>query len=182
MYEYSESLQIHCMNEPISKAPILRFIMNLKIVFSIIILAIINAASVYAAENGVQRINPKGLHDSSKYYSHIAISPPNSKLAFIAGQVGVNENGDIVSTDTVEQMRRAFRNLRTALNAAGAKPEGVVSITILMLPGEEDLYTPLKEETDKLWGDKKPTSTLISIPPGEIKFEINAIAVVTEKQ
>ena len=132
-------------------------------------------------EHQLQRINPAGLPDSSRYYSQITVTPPGARLAFFSGQYGANENGEIVSDDPLEQMHQAFQNLRTALEAAGAKPEDVAHITVLMVDQNEAMLGPLEQETEDLWGDRKPASTLIPVPRlafDAMKFELNAVAVV----
>ena len=80
-------------------------------------------------------------------------------------------------------MHQAFENLRIALQAAGARPEDVTQITILVADYSEELLEPLARENARLWGDKKPASTLIPVPKlgtDDLKFEINAIAMIPE--
>ena len=140
-----------------------------------------------ASQRELQRINPSGLRepsqwDPSQFYSQVVLTPPDSKLAFLSGQVGPDENGELKS-DVVEQMRQAFNNLRLVLQAAGARPEDVAQVTVLVADYSEELLEPLAQEYDMLWGDKKPASTLIPVPKlgvDDLKFEINAIAMVPE--
>ena len=136
-------------------------------------------------EHELQRINPRGLRDPSQwrpaqFYSQVVVTPPGCKLAFISGQVGPDVHGGF-KEDQVEQMRQAFRNLRIALEAAGARPEDVAQVTILVADYGEELLGPLAEENARLWGDRKPASTMIPVVKlgvEDLKFEINAIAMV----
>ena len=140
-----------------------------------------------ATKRQLQRINPAGLRDPSQwapsqFYSQVVLTPPGSKLAFFSGQVGPDENGEF-KTGHVEQMRQAFNNLRISLQAAGARPEDVAQITILVADYTEELLEPLAHENFELWGDKKPASTLIPVPKlgvDDLKFEINAIAMIPD--
>ena len=133
----------------------------------------------------LQRINPQGLRQPSQwepaqFYSQVVVTPPGSKLAFVSGQVGPDEDGGF-KTGHVAQMRQAFQNLRIALQAAGARPEDVAQVTILVADYREELLEPLAEENAKLWGDRKPASTMIPVERlgvDELKFEINAIVLV----
>ena len=131
------------------------------------------------------RINPSGLQDPTgwdpaQFYSQVVLTPPGCRLAFVSGQVGPDTNGGF-ERGHVEQMRQAFKNLRIVLEAAGARPEDVAQITILVADYREELLEPMAEENAKLWGDKKPASTMIPVPVlgvNDLKFEINAIAIV----
>lgn len=135
----------------------------------------------------LQRINPSGLREPSQwrpnqFYSQVVLTPPGCRLAFFSGQIGPDENGDF-KTDHLQQMRQAFNNLRIALQAAGARPEDVAQITILVADYSEALLEPLAQENFKLWGDNKPASTLIPVPKlgvDDLKFEINAIAMIPD--
>lgn len=79
----------------------------------------------------IQRLNPEGLADSSHYgYAQITVVPAGTKLVYIAGQLGEDASGRFPN-DFEGQLKQAFANLRTALEAVGATPEQVVKITVL---------------------------------------------------
>ena len=140
-----------------------------------------------ADDRQLQRVNPPGLRnpsgwDPAQFYSQVVVTPPGCRLAFFSGQVGPDENGSLESGH-VEQMHQAFENLRIALEAAGARPEDVTQITILVADYSEELLEPMARENARLWGDKKPASTLIPVPKlgtDDLKFEINAIAMIPD--
>src|SRR5215467_7618550 len=73
-------------------------------------------------------LNPDSLPVPSGY-SH-GISVPAGQLLFIAGQIAVDKDNQIVSDDLVEQFDRALANVIAVLNAAGAKPENVTRMII----------------------------------------------------
>jgi enamine deaminase RidA (YjgF/YER057c/UK114 family) len=130
----------------------------------------------------IQRINPKGLANSSRYgYAQITIVPADTKLAYIAGQLGEDENGNFPS-DFEGQLKQAFANLRTALEAVGATPEQVVKITVLSVNHDSEKQRLISAERNAMWqGDRKPASTLIPVPRLAVDgalFEIDAIAAV----
>jgi len=67
-------------------------------------------------------INSPGLYDPAPNgYSHVALVPGGTRLAFIAGQGGETEDGRL-SEDFREQVRQAMANLLIAIEAAGALP------------------------------------------------------------
>ncbi len=58
-------------------------------------------------------------------------------LLFIAGQTGIDETHQIVPGGLKAQAEQAFRNIRAVLEAAGGKPDNLVSLTwYLAEPGE----------------------------------------------
>lgn len=73
---------------------------------------------------------PKGL-SAANGYSHVAIA---GSLVFISGQVPVRADGTVVGTDDVEaQVDQVFRNLGSALAAAGVGWSQVVKLTYFVI-------------------------------------------------
>jgi enamine deaminase RidA (YjgF/YER057c/UK114 family) len=56
-------------------------------------------------------------------------------LVFIAGQTGMDATHQIVGGGLRAQAAQAFRNLRAVLEAAGGKPENLVSLTWYVVEG-----------------------------------------------
>ena len=79
----------------------------------------------------VERINPSELARPSGF-SH-AVSVTASRMVFLAGQVGMDRDGRVVSGGVVAQFERALANLLTALAAAGGRPGDLVSLTIYIV-------------------------------------------------
>ena len=76
----------------------------------------------------VERINPSELARPSGF-SH-AVSVTASRMVFLAGQVGMDRDGRVVSGGVVAQFEQALANLLTALAAAG----GVVAEVLTAAP------------------------------------------------
>ena len=76
----------------------------------------------------IERVNADELARPSGY-SH-AVRASDTVRVYLAGQTALDENGEIVGSDVVEQFERALTNLVTALRAAGGTPEDLVSVTI----------------------------------------------------
>jgi enamine deaminase RidA (YjgF/YER057c/UK114 family) len=127
-------------------------------------------------------INPTGLADpTDKGFSHLAIIPAGAKIVYISGQFGADATGRIVSDDYAGQLRQSFRNLRIAIEAAGASPESVAKLTILIVNHSDDKLPPLRDELKALFGTHRPTITLMPVPrlaQSSMLFEIEAVAVV----
>ena len=133
----------------------------------------------------IQHINPVGLSDPSHYgYTHVTVVPPGAKLVYIAGQLGEDEAGDLVSDDFAAQLKQAFLNLRTALAAVGATPEQVVKITVLSVHHDAEKQRLISIERNTFWNKEwKPASTLIPVPRLAVDgmlFEIDAVAVISD--
>ena len=71
------------------------------------------------SQTTVKYSNPPGLARPLGAYSHIARASA-SELVFIAGQLAVNEAGELVGkADFAVQMRQVFGNLARALESEG---------------------------------------------------------------
>ncbi len=152
------------------------------------LLAVAFAAGAWlsqAAPAGAQdrlHVNPARLHDASQFYTQVILVPNAGRTAFIAGQVGVDEKGQITSPDMAGQIAQAMRNLRAAVESVSGKPEHIVKITALFVGYTRDHLTPFAQELNKLFPPGKlPTSTVIGVEKlarDGLLFEIEAIAVI----
>ena len=79
----------------------------------------------------VERINPAELARPSGF-SH-AVSVAAGRTVFLAGQVGMDRDGTVVSGGVVAQFEQALANLLTALTVAGGQPGDLVSLTIYIV-------------------------------------------------
>ncbi|MBU7585478.1 MAG: RidA family protein [Nostoc sp. TH1S01] len=135
-------------------------------------------------DRDVQLVNPPTLYNAPQNgYSHIAITPPRTKTVYISGQFGSDLRGNLISNDYEAQLVQAFRNLRFALNAVGARPQDVAKTTVLIVNHTEEKLIPLGREIANLWGNTPPANTLIPVPRLALDgmlFEIDAYAVIPE--
>lgn len=85
----------------------------------------------------VKRFNPSGLYDSTIHgYSHVATVPAGTRMVFIAGQGGANEQGDY-EPDFQAQVRQAFINLKLAVEAGGGQLQHIAKLTIYIVDHTE---------------------------------------------
>jgi len=135
--------------------------------------------------SGIQRLNPAGLFDTSPYgFSQVVTVPSTGKTVFVSGQFSGEIEGNVVGETVEEQMKLCFNNLRTAIYAAGAKPEHVVQIRVLIVDYREKYLIPLERQVQALFGDALPASTLIPVPRlalDDMLFEIEATLFVPER-
>ncbi|MCK6458919.1 MAG: RidA family protein, partial [Planctomycetes bacterium] len=75
----------------------------------------------------VRLINPQSLAEA-KGFSHVAVG--KGAPVVLAGQIGWDKTGRIVSDDLVAQFALALDNLVDALRAAGGKPADLALLRI----------------------------------------------------
>jgi enamine deaminase RidA (YjgF/YER057c/UK114 family) len=111
----------------------------------------------------LHRINPPELAPASGF-SH-AVTATGGTLVFLAGQTAMDEHGEIVGKDIVEQFDQALANLLTALTAAGGSPEHLARLTVYTTAPEE--YRTHAAEIGHIWraraGRDYPAMALIGI-------------------
>lgn len=128
----------------------------------------------------VELSNPEGLHTPPPVYSHLAIGR-GSRVVFIAGQVGFDEEGNLVSEDVAEQAEQAYRNVAKAVEAAGGTVLDIAKMTIFVVGHRPELVEPLMAARGAVLGDHKPASTFLGIEKlirPELLIEIEAVAVL----
>jgi enamine deaminase RidA (YjgF/YER057c/UK114 family) len=79
----------------------------------------------------VERINPSQLARPSGFSHAVAVT--GGRMVFLAGQVGMDRDGKVVSGGVVAQFEQALANLLTALAAAGGQPADLVGMTIYIV-------------------------------------------------
>lgn len=129
----------------------------------------------------VEKINPEGLHEPEGY-AHVAVAE-GTKRVYIAGQVGVGVDDNVVGTDLTSQTAQAFENVRIALDAAGAGWEHVVKLNIFVVGIDEAKMGEFGAGMGQAMEDgMTPTAaTLIGVQAlyrPDILVEIEAIAEV----
>jgi len=139
-----------------------------------------------SSNNKIQRINPEALLDTSDYgFSQVVVTPTYGKTIYISGQMSANTQGEVLGNTVTEQMRVTFENLRHAIDAAGAKPEHVTKIQLLIVGHCQKWLTPLDKEIRKLFAQHLPASTLIPVPRlalDDMLFEMDATLFIPAKE
>lgn len=125
--------------------------------------------------------NPDGLNKPVPY-SHTVIIEA-SKIAFISGQIAVDENNKLVGpNDFRAQAEQVFRNLNAVVRGVGATMTDIVKITIY-IPNYDSTahYEVLRKVRKEHFGEHAPVSTLIgvqSLVGEEFLLEIDAVVVI----
>jgi enamine deaminase RidA (YjgF/YER057c/UK114 family) len=98
----------------------------------------------------------------------------------VAGQVGADSMGRVVSPIAGEQMRMAYDNLETALRAVGATWDDVLKTTTI-LTRADDIATLREVRARRFAGRTVPANTLLVVQAlydPAVLFEVEAIAVI----
>lgn len=93
------------------------------------------------------------------------------ELLFVSGQVGMKD-GDLVSGDTVDQLRQAMANLEGVLAEHGAALTDVVKITVFLRHMSD--FGRMNEAYVAVLGDHRPARTTI----GVAELPLNALVEV----
>ncbi|KDQ67423.1 MULTISPECIES: RidA family protein [Streptomyces] len=111
----------------------------------------------------VTLIRSTALSDVAEY-AYAATAPADARLIFLAGSCPLNEDGSTAAVgDYAGQAAKALENMRTALAAAGAGLEDVISTRVLVASTrQEDLVTAWQVVRDT-FGDHDVPSTLLGV-------------------
>jgi reactive intermediate/imine deaminase len=127
----------------------------------------------------VKRTNPPPLSKPTGYTHVVEVTGP-AKTVYVAGQIAFDKDGKIVGAgDMKAQAEQVFKNLQTALEAAGAKFSDVVKMnTYITDMGKAPV---VREVRARYFGETTPASTLVQVAAlarPELMLEIEVIAVV----
>ena len=129
----------------------------------------------------IKRTNPPLLSKPTGY-THVVEVTGAVKTIYIAGQVAADKDGNVVGAgDMKAQAEQVFRNLQTALDAAGAKFSDIVKLNTYTTDMSQ--VQAIRDARAKYIGDAAPASTLVQVvrlARPEYMLEIEAIAAVPE--
>ncbi|MGO4831558.1 RidA family protein, partial [Rhizobiaceae sp. 2RAB30] len=78
-------------------------------------------------------------------------------------------------------VRQAYANLRTALDALGARPDQVAKLTIFVVDHDMSKLGVLTKTVKEMFGEALPAQTLVPVPKLAIDpmlFEVEAVVVL----
>ncbi|MFA1622172.1 RidA family protein [Rhizobium mongolense] len=149
----------------------------------LIIMTIGVSTATTANENDLKLtiVNPHNLYDPTPNgYSTAVIVPRQARMAYISGQGGQDSNGAL-SPDFAVQVEQAYANLRTALDALGARPDQVAKLTVFVVDHDMSKLEVLTKNVKEMFGEALPAQTLIPVPKLAIDpmlFEVEAVVVL----
>lgn len=118
---------------------------------------------------------PQGL------YAHAIEVPDGSKLTYVAGQVGVDPDGNIPD-DFTAQAENVWHNLMQILEYNGLRMKDVVKINhFLTSAGDLPAYNEVRT---KYLGKERPASTMLivaGLARPEFKVEVEMVAAISNR-
>jgi enamine deaminase RidA (YjgF/YER057c/UK114 family) len=132
----------------------------------------------------IQLLRPEGLF-TSPAFSQVAVVPPGATMVYVGGQNAVDQDGELVGgTDAAAQTRQVMANLATALAAAGAAIEDLVSVLVLLVEGV-DVQAAYAAAAATLGSAKAPPLVSAAIVSGlgvpGAMVEVSAIAAMPDR-
>jgi reactive intermediate/imine deaminase len=141
-----------------------------------LLLAFVVAAG--ASAQPIERKNPAGMTQPTSY--HHLVKAGN--LMFIAGQVALDGDGNVVGEDDmVAQVRQVLENLKSVLASEGADFSNIVKINIFTTDIER--FRGAADVRQQYFAGNPPASTLVQIERlarPVFLVEIEAIAIAPE--
>jgi enamine deaminase RidA (YjgF/YER057c/UK114 family) len=132
----------------------------------------------------IEILEPKGVAKPQGMYNH-AIAVDSGRLLFIAGQVAIDENNQLVGEDNFRaQMEQVFINLGRIIESAAASFDDVVKFTTYVTRSQD--LSAFYEKRAAIFGDiypygRYPTNTLVVVDQlarAEWLIEVEAIAAL----
>ncbi len=99
-------------------------------------------------------------------------------MVFVTGQIAIDDDGNVISTDIEIQTRFVFERVRTILGASGAFMQDVVKAQIFLTNIDDSaLVSAIRNE---YFDEPRPASTLVEVgalvrPTCHIEVEVIAI-------
>ena len=130
---------------------------------------------------GLEHIHPDGLVNLRTFTQ--VVSASGTKTIYISGQVAWDDEGGIVGEgDFAAQAKKAYENLATALDAAGATPADVAKTNVYIVNYDPSMVRAWNDARKALFeGTTAPATTLIGVQAlatPELMIEVEAIAVL----
>jgi enamine deaminase RidA (YjgF/YER057c/UK114 family) len=139
------------------------------------------ATAAHESDLKLTVVNPQNLYDPTPNgYSTAVIVPGGARVAYISGQGGQDGTGAL-SPDFAAQVEQAYANLRTAIEALGARPDRVAKLTVFVVDHDMSKLEVLTRNVKAVFGETLPAQTLIPVPKLAIDpmlFEVEAVVVL----
>jgi enamine deaminase RidA (YjgF/YER057c/UK114 family) len=127
----------------------------------------------------IRFVNPEPLGPSRGYTYVVDVNHPG-RILYLAGQLGTDPSGKVVSADFREQATKAYENIKTALAGVGAKWDDVIKMNVYLTDIRAQL--PIHRDVREKYVNKAnpPASTTIEISRlaregGLIEVEVVAV-------
>ena len=121
---------------------------------------------------------PETIHPPIGAYAHAIEVPESAKTMFIAGQVGIDIDGN-VPADFAAQADLAWQNLMAILEFNGMRMKDVVKVTHFLTDAAD--LPAYNEVRAKYLGEERPASTLLivaGLARPDLLVEVEMVAAI----
>ena len=116
------------------------------------------------ADPGLQAINPPDLFNGATLFSQVIVAPAG-RTVWISGLIGVTADNRLVEGGKPAQIAQTFRNIATAIAAAGCRPEHCVQLREYLVDYSERDLPVLQQEIAALFvAGALPTNVIVPVP------------------
>jgi reactive intermediate/imine deaminase len=130
----------------------------------------------------VKRVNPPDLTKPTGYTHIVEVNGP-ARTIYISGQIAYDKAGKVVGEgDMKAQAEQVFKNLQTALAAAGATFSDVVKMNSYIT--DMSKVQAVRDVRTRYFGETTPASTFVEVKGlvrPELLLEIEVVAVVAAR-
>jgi reactive intermediate/imine deaminase len=151
--------------------------MRTLLAFAFLLVPVLAFAQARAPQ--VKRTNPPALSKPTGYTHIVEVTGP-AKTIYISGQIAYDKDGTLVGAgDMKAQAEQVFKNLETALTAAGAKFADVVKMNSYIT--DMSKAQAVRDVRTRYFGESVPASTFVEVKGlvrPELLLEIEVVAVV----
>ena len=125
---------------------------------------------------------PMGLYPHARRVGNLlflsGIGPRDAKTDTIPG-LELDKHGQFKTFDFEAQCRAVFDNVRTGLEASGARWENLVDVTVFLVDMKRDFHTYNRVYTE-YFASNQPCRTTVGVSslPSAIAIELKCIAVL----
>lgn len=120
-------------------------------------------------------INTNKAPEALGPYSHAMVV---NNLVFTSGQIPLDTEGNIVSSDVKEQTKQVLENLSVVLEEAGSDLNSVVKATIFISDMNE--FQQINEVYGSYFNEHQPARSCVEVSrlPKDVKVEIELVGKV----
>ena len=123
----------------------------------------------------MKTINTNKAPEALGPYSHAMVV---NNLVFTSGQIPLDTEGNIVSSDVKEQKKQVLENLSVVLEEAGSDLNSVVKATIFISDMNE--FQQINEVYGSYFNEHQPARSCVEVSrlPKDVKVEIEVVGKV----
>ncbi|KAJ1990194.1 hypothetical protein H4R33_001802 [Dimargaris cristalligena] len=124
--------------------------------------------------SSIQTVHAEDAPPALGPYSSAVIA--NGQI-FTSGQIGMNQNCELVGEDVRSQTRQVFKNLQAVLRSANSDLNRVIKTTVFLQDMND--FAAMNEVYAEMFGDHRPARSAFQVArlPKDARVEIELVAL-----